>query len=190
MAVQRKMVDSQCKKSKGIRTRWVHLDTVFPGAWTTILVSLDNAGIWNLRPENLNSWYLGQEVYVHVVNPEKDNNVMPLWISHKHTLKSCTTFCSRFNINWVQSRSFLIILSIIFKMVDLCLVAGTASNIITYLSRGDVALSVIMTTASTLTAMVTDKRSWSMYIIELVMQGEYVVSSLFDIFSCFPSKRR
>ncbi|KAG4931181.1 hypothetical protein JHK86_048142 [Glycine max] len=50
--------------------------SVFPGAWTAILVSLDNAGIWNLRPENLNSWYLGQEVYVHVVNSEKDNNVV------------------------------------------------------------------------------------------------------------------
>ncbi|MED6163214.1 hypothetical protein PIB30_077818, partial [Stylosanthes scabra] len=45
---------------------------VFPGAWTAILVSLDNAGIWNLRAENLNSWYLGQEVYVQVVNPEID----------------------------------------------------------------------------------------------------------------------
>ncbi|RYR68898.1 hypothetical protein Ahy_A03g015397 isoform A [Arachis hypogaea] len=45
---------------------------VFPGAWTAILVSLDNAGIWNLRAENLNSWYLGQEVYIQVVNPEVD----------------------------------------------------------------------------------------------------------------------
>ncbi|GMP90192.1 hypothetical protein CsSME_00041433 [Camellia sinensis var. sinensis] len=43
---------------------------VFPGAWTAILVYLDNAGIWNLRAENLNTWYLGQEVYVSVVNPE------------------------------------------------------------------------------------------------------------------------
>lgn len=43
---------------------------VFPGAWTAILVSLDNAGIWNLRSENLNSWYLGQEVYICVVNPK------------------------------------------------------------------------------------------------------------------------
>ncbi|KAG4946812.1 hypothetical protein JHK87_042819 [Glycine soja] len=59
--------------------------------------------------------------------------------------------------------SFLIILSIIFKMVDLCLVAGTTSNIITYLSRGDVALSVIMTTASTLTAMVTNKRCFNLF---------------------------
>ncbi|XAR60887.1 L-ascorbate oxidase [Bertholletia excelsa] len=46
---------------------------VFPGAWTAILVYLDNAGIWNLRTENLNSWYLGQEVYISVVNHETDN---------------------------------------------------------------------------------------------------------------------
>ncbi|KAI3829878.1 hypothetical protein L1987_04009 [Smallanthus sonchifolius] len=43
---------------------------VFPGAWTAILVYLDNAGIWNLRAQNLDSWYLGQEVYLSVVNPE------------------------------------------------------------------------------------------------------------------------
>ncbi|KAH6766011.1 SKU5 similar 3 [Perilla frutescens var. hirtella] len=47
---------------------------VFPGAWTAILVSLDNAGMWNLRTQNLDSWYLGQEVYVSVVNPENDGD--------------------------------------------------------------------------------------------------------------------
>ncbi|MBA0821495.1 hypothetical protein Goarm_018349 [Gossypium armourianum] len=47
---------------------------VFPGAWTAILVSLDNAGIWNLRAQNLDSWYLGQETYVSVVNPEVDQS--------------------------------------------------------------------------------------------------------------------
>ena len=46
---------------------------VFPEAWTAILVSLDNVGIWNLRSENLKSWYLGQETYVNVVNPEITN---------------------------------------------------------------------------------------------------------------------
>ncbi|WOL10098.1 hypothetical protein Cni_G18852 [Canna indica] len=46
---------------------------VFPGAWTAILVSLDNVGIWNLRAQNLDSWYLGQEVYIRVVNPEDTN---------------------------------------------------------------------------------------------------------------------
>uniref|UniRef100_A0A0E0FEX2 Plastocyanin-like domain-containing protein n=1 Tax=Oryza nivara TaxID=4536 RepID=A0A0E0FEX2_ORYNI len=53
---------------------------VFPGAWTAVLVFLDNAGIWNLRVENLDAWYLGQEVYISVVNPEDSSNktVLPL----------------------------------------------------------------------------------------------------------------
>lgn len=51
---------------------------MFPGAWTAILVSLDNAGIWNLRAENLDSWYLGQEVYMSVVNPEMDTSEVSL----------------------------------------------------------------------------------------------------------------
>lgn len=42
------------------------------------MVSLDNSGIWNLRAENLNSWYLGQEVYLSVLNHEKDNNEVAL----------------------------------------------------------------------------------------------------------------
>ncbi|KAL8170247.1 hypothetical protein V2J09_022051 [Rumex salicifolius] len=51
---------------------------VFPGAWTAILVSLDNSGIWNLRSENLDSWYLGQEAYMSVVNPEIDKTAVPM----------------------------------------------------------------------------------------------------------------
>ncbi|KAK4573523.1 hypothetical protein RGQ29_031470 [Quercus rubra] len=51
---------------------------VFPGAWTAILVSLDNAGNWNLRAENLDSWYLGQEVYLNVLNTENDTDEAPL----------------------------------------------------------------------------------------------------------------
>ncbi|VAH72796.1 unnamed protein product [Triticum turgidum subsp. durum] len=47
---------------------------VFPGAWTAVLVFLDNAGIWNLRLENLDSWYMGQELYISVVNPEEDHS--------------------------------------------------------------------------------------------------------------------
>ncbi|XP_021907263.1 monocopper oxidase-like protein SKU5 [Carica papaya] len=66
------------ENSRGTYNKWdgVARSTiqVFPGAWTAILVSLDNAGIWNLRADNLNSWYLGQEVYVNVVNPEIDQS--------------------------------------------------------------------------------------------------------------------
>ncbi|PPR89303.1 hypothetical protein GOBAR_AA31374 [Gossypium barbadense] len=54
-----------------VRTRASHV--VYPGAWTAILISLDNVGVWNLRTENLDSWYLGQETYVRVVNPEATN---------------------------------------------------------------------------------------------------------------------
>lgn len=62
------------ENSRGTYNKWDGVarctTQVFPGAWTAILVSLDNVGIWNLRAENLNSWYLGQEVYISVVNPE------------------------------------------------------------------------------------------------------------------------
>ncbi|KAL4342446.1 hypothetical protein GQ457_08G015880 [Hibiscus cannabinus] len=70
------------ENSRGTYNKWdgVARSTtqVFPGAWTAILVSLDNAGIWNLRAENLDSWYLGQEAYVSVVNPEVDQSEVPI----------------------------------------------------------------------------------------------------------------
>ncbi|PKA59561.1 Monocopper oxidase-like protein SKU5 [Apostasia shenzhenica] len=46
---------------------------VYPGAWTSVLVMLDNVGIWNLRAGSLDRWYLGQEAYVRIVNPEPNN---------------------------------------------------------------------------------------------------------------------
>ncbi|KAG2711089.1 hypothetical protein I3760_04G060600 [Carya illinoinensis] len=45
---------------------------VFPGGWTAVLVSLDNVGTWNIRAENLDRWYLGQETYMKIVNPEEN----------------------------------------------------------------------------------------------------------------------
>lgn len=71
------------ENSRGTYNKWDGVarctTQVFPGAWTAILVSLDNVGIWNLRTENLNTWYLGQEVYVNVVNPEiTDKTELPL----------------------------------------------------------------------------------------------------------------
>jgi FtsP/CotA-like multicopper oxidase with cupredoxin domain len=63
--------------SRGTYNKWDGIARstvqVFPGAWTAILVSLDNVGIWNLRTENLDSWYLGQETYLRIVNPEPTN---------------------------------------------------------------------------------------------------------------------
>ncbi|KAJ0960236.1 hypothetical protein J5N97_001948 [Dioscorea zingiberensis] len=71
------------ENSRGTYNKWdgVARSTtqVFPGAWTAILVSLDNVGVWNLRTENLDTWYLGQEVYIKVVNPENTNKTeLPL----------------------------------------------------------------------------------------------------------------
>ncbi|KAJ8752863.1 hypothetical protein K2173_008598 [Erythroxylum novogranatense] len=45
---------------------------VYPGAWTAVYVSLDNVGVWNLRIENLDRWYLGQETYMKIINPEEN----------------------------------------------------------------------------------------------------------------------
>ncbi|KAG8476601.1 hypothetical protein CXB51_033453 [Gossypium anomalum] len=65
------------ENSRGIYNKWVGIarstTQVYPGAWTAILISLDNVGVWNLRTENLDSWYLGQETYIRVVNPEVTN---------------------------------------------------------------------------------------------------------------------
>ncbi|KAL2488359.1 SKU5 similar 3 [Forsythia ovata] len=70
------------ENSRGIYNKWDGVarctTQVFPGAWTAILVSLDNAGMWNLRAQNLDSWFLGQEVYVSVVNPEIDTTEVQL----------------------------------------------------------------------------------------------------------------
>lgn len=70
------------ENSRGTYNKWDGVarctTQVFPGAWTAILVSLDNAGIWNLRSQNLDSWHLGQEVYISVVNPEVDQSEVSL----------------------------------------------------------------------------------------------------------------
>ncbi|KAG7605699.1 putative L-ascorbate oxidase [Arabidopsis thaliana] len=47
---------------------------VYPGAWTAVLISLDNVGVWNIRVENLDRWYLGQETYMRIINPEENGS--------------------------------------------------------------------------------------------------------------------
>ncbi|CAJ2629366.1 unnamed protein product [Trifolium pratense] len=43
---------------------------VFPGGWSAVYVFPDNPGMWNLRSQNLQSWYLGEELYVRVYDPD------------------------------------------------------------------------------------------------------------------------
>ncbi|XP_047310743.1 monocopper oxidase-like protein SKU5 [Impatiens glandulifera] len=70
------------ENSRGTYNKWDGVarctTQVYPGAWTAILVYLDNPGMWNIRSEKLDSWYLGQEAYVSIVNPEKDQSEVSL----------------------------------------------------------------------------------------------------------------
>lgn len=38
-----------------------------------MLVELDNVGMWNVRSQLLPNWYLGQEMYIRVYNPDNTN---------------------------------------------------------------------------------------------------------------------
>lgn len=74
------------ENSRGSYNRWDAISRsttqVFPGGWTAVLVSLDNVGVWNLRAENLDRWYLGQETYMRLVNPEDVGHKTELPIPH------------------------------------------------------------------------------------------------------------
>ncbi|XP_057425014.1 monocopper oxidase-like protein SKU5 isoform X2 [Lotus japonicus] len=43
---------------------------VFPRGWSAVYVYTDNPGMWNLRSQNLQNWYLGEELYVRVYDPD------------------------------------------------------------------------------------------------------------------------
>ncbi|KAK9153865.1 hypothetical protein Sjap_001345 [Stephania japonica] len=45
---------------------------VYPSGWSAVYVYLDNPGMWNLRSERLESWFLGQEMYVRVRDYDPD----------------------------------------------------------------------------------------------------------------------
>ncbi|XP_011621392.1 monocopper oxidase-like protein SKU5 [Amborella trichopoda] len=43
---------------------------VYPAGWTVIYAFLDNPGMWNLRSQRLQNWFLGQELYIRVHNDD------------------------------------------------------------------------------------------------------------------------
>ncbi|OIW10250.1 hypothetical protein TanjilG_28001 [Lupinus angustifolius] len=51
-----------------------HTIQVFPKCWAAIMLTFDNAGMWNLRSENTENRYLGQQLYISVVSPERSLN--------------------------------------------------------------------------------------------------------------------
>ncbi|KAH6820620.1 SKU5 similar 3 [Perilla frutescens var. hirtella] len=59
---------------------------VYPGGWTAVYVYLDNPGMWNLRSQNLQHWYLGQELYIRVHDPDPNP-------AKEHSLPSNLLFC-------------------------------------------------------------------------------------------------
>uniref|UniRef100_A0A6V7QRI4 L-ascorbate oxidase n=1 Tax=Ananas comosus var. bracteatus TaxID=296719 RepID=A0A6V7QRI4_ANACO len=48
-----------------------HTIQVYPRSWTAIMLTFDNAGMWNLRSEIWERHYLGQQLYVSVLSPAR-----------------------------------------------------------------------------------------------------------------------
>ncbi|GMY16065.1 L-ascorbate oxidase homolog [Fagus crenata] len=48
-----------------------HTIQVYPKSWAAILLTFDNAGMWNLRSELTENRYLGQQLYVSVLSPAR-----------------------------------------------------------------------------------------------------------------------
>ncbi|GAB4855929.1 L-ascorbate oxidase [Ancistrocladus abbreviatus] len=42
---------------------------VYPKSWAAVLLTIDNAGLWNIRSESLERYYLGQQMYVSTLSP-------------------------------------------------------------------------------------------------------------------------
>jgi L-ascorbate oxidase len=48
-----------------------HTVQVFPKSWAAIMLSFDNVGVWSLRSEIAENRYLGQQLYISVLTPER-----------------------------------------------------------------------------------------------------------------------
>ncbi|KAE8676614.1 L-ascorbate oxidase-like protein [Hibiscus syriacus] len=48
-----------------------HTIQVFPKSWAAILLTFDNAGMWNIRSEIWERTYLGEQFYASILSPEK-----------------------------------------------------------------------------------------------------------------------
>ncbi|RZC82676.1 hypothetical protein C5167_045461 [Papaver somniferum] len=48
-----------------------HTIQVYPGTWAAIMLTFDNAGLWNLRSNLWEKYYLGQQMYFSVLSPAR-----------------------------------------------------------------------------------------------------------------------
>ncbi|KAK9948792.1 hypothetical protein M0R45_004354 [Rubus argutus] len=65
-----------------------HTAQVYPNSWTTILVSLDNQGMWNLRSAIWERQYLGQQLYLRVWNPTQN-------LANEYNIPSNVLLCGK-----------------------------------------------------------------------------------------------
>ncbi|KAM2546494.1 hypothetical protein TB1_017908 [Malus domestica] len=65
-----------------------HTAQVYPNSWTTILASLDNQGMWNLRSAIWERQYLGQQFYLRVWNPVQN-------LANEYTIPSNALLCGK-----------------------------------------------------------------------------------------------
>ncbi|XP_047313602.1 L-ascorbate oxidase homolog [Impatiens glandulifera] len=47
-----------------------HTIQVYPGSWAAVMLTMDNAGMWNMRSTMGEKMYLGQQLYFSVLSPE------------------------------------------------------------------------------------------------------------------------
>ncbi|KAL5222980.1 hypothetical protein ABZP36_027693 [Zizania latifolia] len=46
-----------------------HTIQVYPRSWTAVMLTFDNAGMWNVRSNMWERYYLGEQMYVSVTSP-------------------------------------------------------------------------------------------------------------------------
>ncbi|XP_058076398.1 monocopper oxidase-like protein SKU5 [Magnolia sinica] len=81
---------------------------VYPGGWSAVYAFLDNPGMWNLRSQRLQNWYLGQELYVRVhdddPNPAKERppprNLLLCGLQNVASISKCNSSKIHFEI-WI-----------------------------------------------------------------------------------------
>ncbi|XP_006644902.1 L-ascorbate oxidase homolog [Oryza brachyantha] len=48
-----------------------HTIQVYPRSWTAVMLTFDNAGMWNIRSNMWERFYLGEQLYVSVISPAR-----------------------------------------------------------------------------------------------------------------------
>lgn len=62
---------------------------VYENSWTAVMLELDNPGLWNIRSQDLQRQWLGQELYLHVANSNTSDDVRRREEPPPHNLVLC-----------------------------------------------------------------------------------------------------